>query len=195
LARPFEKALTTETKFLKEDVSSFRVIHKVTLGTLIFLVQGEPDACKYGNDVLDGIECSGWMAPPVFPTVEIMRSGAVVKRSMVELKTKSEKSVANIDWAAYYFQMLFGGISTLVLGIHNGGIFSSEPQEFSLDEVQSRAKPDYIEKHLTKLEVLLCRIRKVMMDNGLHQSAIFCNGKGGPIVIKPREGEPRVLWM
>lgn len=113
----------------------------------------------------------------------------------MELKTKSAKSVADIDWAAHYFQMLFGGISTLVLGIHNDGIFSSEPQEFSLEEVRRLAMPDYIKEHLTKLEVLLCKIRKVMRDNDLHRSAIFCNGKGGPIVIKPREGEPRVLRM
>lgn len=73
----FEKALT-KMPLLKEDISSFRAIHKVTLGALIFLVQAEPDACKYENDVFDGAECSGWMTSPVFPSVEIMRSGAIV---------------------------------------------------------------------------------------------------------------------
>jgi hypothetical protein len=195
-ANNFEEALRARPHL--ENISSYRIINQVILGSLILLVRSEIDACDYEDSgVLDVVDAEEWI-PTKCPSVQVRRAGAVVERgTMVEFKVKSAKSASRIDWAAYYFQMLLAGSGKLVLGIHKDGKFAA-PVTYSLDAVRDRiekTEPGRIENDLAKLQSLLHRVLKVARDHGLQQFALFCDGTGGPLVIKERFDEPRVLPM
>mmetsp|Transcript_102870 Transcript_102870/g.300131 ORF Transcript_102870/g.300131 Transcript_102870/m.300131 type:complete len:414 (-) Transcript_102870:167-1408(-) len=192
----FEQVLTSPVSLTRESLSSYRVVNEVELGDLALIVCTEIDACNYG-DQLPISQDDEWTPQECASTVKVCRAGALFGPQhglLVELKTKSKTGIQKrgIDWKAYYLKMLFSGAEQLILGIHSDGDFGREELwPYSLKDVEEEAGG--VSTVLGKLAGLLKQIIAVTKKDGnSSQLSLLCDGQGGPLQIRKRDGKARV---
>jgi len=115
-----------------------------------------------------------------FGELNIITAGSEIPQSsIIEIKTRSERSVANFDWAEAYPQLYLSQTPLLYLGIHNRGRFTavSKDRVDNYIQVAREAQPGF-----RKLKQALEAIQTLVKEYGL----------GGRVSLVCKDGELRV---
>lgn len=135
------------------------------------------------------------ISPPVqrSPELKIVWGGREVEQtSIIEMKTRSEKSVANFDWEDTYPQLYLSQTKHLYLGVHQTGTFLQLRKEDasangSLGQVAKNAQPG-----LQKLRKALEFIQVLVKEHGLEgRISLVC--KSGTLKIYERSSKDSCL--
>merc|ERR1711920_1110103 len=131
----------TKTAVGASPKEMFYSIMTVQLGGLKLMVRGEVDACEYDLEGLPESEAidksgegMGFFGSSTQSPFQYVVQGCAFKGTLVEVKSKRAKYERDIDWEAYFMQMLFSGARKLVLGLHEKGQFKV-PKEYTFEEV------------------------------------------------------------
>jgi len=178
---------------VEPNISGYRSIYDVKLGTLRLIVRSEVNAMKNNeeNDSISNLTQSMQNLSTDDSSTKSQwtdlhyihfNQEEYLGRSYIELKTRNANYQNTIDWEDIYYQTLLGGVDKVILGLQVGGNFKTV-DSYNLQltgSVQQR-----IEETLGKLEVLLDRIIKVVKENGYLHCDIVYNGNSHFISIVP----------
>ncbi|KAF8516443.1 hypothetical protein BU17DRAFT_92788 [Hysterangium stoloniferum] len=118
----------------------------------------------------------------------ITEGNLVPQSSLLELKTRSIKSVDNFDWNESYPQLLLSQTPHMFVCVHDHGTFT-EVRKKTLEELKTGEVARKTADGLRKLKRILEEIREIVLGEGEGAMlSLVCKKEGKEIVLYKREG-------
>lgn len=126
------------------------------------------------------------------PDITIVRGGYQVPQSAImEMTTRSERNVVNLDWKENYPQLFLSQTSQHILGVHSRGFFRSI-QIRRIDSPEMRAIDTACQKSFKQLTAFLKVIQDLVIEHGERgRLSLVC--QGGNLKVYERESQKSCL--
>lgn len=134
---------------------------------------------------------SGTKSPSAL--IEVIHGGIEASQgALVELTSRSQKTMQRINWMKLFYQLYLSGTPHLFIGIHSGGVFEQTINKHSLNDTEMTSHKKNAEESLRKLGSLLETIKGVVLEHG-KQGRLSLVGMARDVKIYKRKSKDSCL--